>query len=111
MVDRMVHLDSTGSECTCILIPCGPSALAETDLEDMAMHETEENKVFQRFKKKIASEPHQVQKSPNFIYTLLRPSTVLSHPGDSLLPGRISSVGLRTARPLRSGHPIMHLWC
>ncbi|XP_004067297.1 programmed cell death protein 2 isoform X2 [Oryzias latipes] len=34
--------------------------LAETDLEEMAMHETEENKVFQRFKKKIASEPHQV---------------------------------------------------
>ncbi|CAJ1048884.1 programmed cell death protein 2 [Xyrichtys novacula] len=41
----------------------GPSladTLAETDLEEMAMHETEENKVFQRFKKKIAPEPHQV---------------------------------------------------
>ncbi|XP_041644692.1 programmed cell death protein 2 isoform X1 [Cheilinus undulatus] len=35
-------------------------ALAETDLEEMAMHETEDNKVFQRFKKKIAPEPHQV---------------------------------------------------
>lgn len=27
----------------------------------MAMHETEDNKVFQRFKKKIAPEPHQVK--------------------------------------------------
>lgn len=35
-------------------------SLAETDLEEMAMHETEENKVFQRFKKRIAPEPHQV---------------------------------------------------
>ncbi|XP_076011492.1 programmed cell death protein 2 isoform X2 [Genypterus blacodes] len=35
-------------------------SLAETDLEDMAMHETEDNKVFQRFKKRIAPEPHQV---------------------------------------------------
>lgn len=34
--------------------------LAETDLEEMAMHETEDNKVFQRFKRKIAPEPHQV---------------------------------------------------
>ncbi|XP_035538005.1 programmed cell death protein 2 isoform X2 [Morone saxatilis] len=34
--------------------------LEETDLEEMAMHETEDNKVFQRFKKKIAPEPHQV---------------------------------------------------
>ncbi|XP_008404036.1 programmed cell death protein 2 [Poecilia reticulata] len=41
----------------------GPSladTLAEADLEEMALHETEDNKVFQRFKKKIASEPHQV---------------------------------------------------
>uniref|UniRef100_A0A8D3C987 MYND-type domain-containing protein n=1 Tax=Scophthalmus maximus TaxID=52904 RepID=A0A8D3C987_SCOMX len=36
------------------------SALAETDLEEMAMCETQDNKVFQRFKKKIAQEPHQV---------------------------------------------------
>ncbi|XP_056231201.1 programmed cell death protein 2 isoform X2 [Seriola aureovittata] len=35
-------------------------ALAETDLEEMAMCETEDNKVLQRFKKKIAPEPHQV---------------------------------------------------
>ncbi|XP_033847630.1 programmed cell death protein 2 [Periophthalmus magnuspinnatus] len=35
-------------------------SLAETELEEMAMHETEEIKVFQRFKKRIASEPHQV---------------------------------------------------
>lgn len=35
-------------------------SLAEVDLEDMAMHETEETKVFQRFKKRIAPEPHQV---------------------------------------------------
>lgn len=32
----------------------------------MAMHETEDNKVFQKFKKKIAPEPHQVkQKQEN----------------------------------------------
>ncbi|KAJ4947491.1 hypothetical protein JOQ06_009526 [Pogonophryne albipinna] len=35
-------------------------ALAETDLEEMAMHETEDNKIVQRFKKRIAPEPHQV---------------------------------------------------
>lgn len=35
-------------------------ALAEADLEEMALHETEDDKVFQRFKKKVASEPHQV---------------------------------------------------
>ncbi|XP_073321093.1 programmed cell death protein 2 [Pagrus major] len=40
--------------------PSLADTLAETDLEDMAMHETEDNKVFQRFKKKIAPEPHQV---------------------------------------------------
>ncbi|KAJ7984894.1 hypothetical protein DPEC_G00359500 [Dallia pectoralis] len=34
--------------------------LAETELEDMAMHETEDSKVFQKFKQRIASEPHQV---------------------------------------------------
>ncbi|XP_074521957.1 programmed cell death protein 2 [Halichoeres trimaculatus] len=36
------------------------SDLRETDLEEMAMHETEDNKVFQRFKKKTAPYPHQV---------------------------------------------------
>lgn len=40
--------------------PSLADALAETDLEEMAMHETEDNKMFQRFKKKIAPEPHQV---------------------------------------------------
>ncbi|KAM7406276.1 hypothetical protein PAMP_000664 [Pampus punctatissimus] len=40
--------------------PSLAETLAETDLEEMAMHETEDNKVFQRFKKKIAPEPHQV---------------------------------------------------
>ncbi|KAM9860511.1 programmed cell death protein 2 [Aulostomus maculatus] len=40
--------------------PSLAETLAETDLEDMAMHETEDNKVFQRFKKRIAPEPHQV---------------------------------------------------
>ncbi|XP_044202599.1 programmed cell death protein 2 [Thunnus albacares] len=40
--------------------PSLAETLAETDLEEMAMHETEDNKVVQRFKKKIAPEPHQV---------------------------------------------------
>ncbi|XP_072321469.1 programmed cell death protein 2 [Eucyclogobius newberryi] len=35
-------------------------SFAETELEEIAMHETEEIKVFQRFKKRIAPEPHQV---------------------------------------------------
>uniref|UniRef100_A0A8C5H2H7 MYND-type domain-containing protein n=1 Tax=Gouania willdenowi TaxID=441366 RepID=A0A8C5H2H7_GOUWI len=35
-------------------------ALAESELEEMAMHETEDTKVFQSFKKKIAAEPQQV---------------------------------------------------
>ncbi|KAL6113246.1 pdcd2 [Pungitius sinensis] len=41
---------------------CATSAdtLAETDLEEMAMHENEDHKVFQRFKKRIRAEPHQV---------------------------------------------------
>ncbi|XP_029000618.1 programmed cell death protein 2 [Betta splendens] len=34
--------------------------LADTDLEEMAMHETEDNRAFQQFKKRIAPEPHQV---------------------------------------------------
>lgn len=41
-------------------VPSLADTLAETDLEEMAMHETEDNKVFQRFKKKISPEPHQV---------------------------------------------------
>ncbi|XP_029946749.1 programmed cell death protein 2 isoform X1 [Salarias fasciatus] len=40
--------------------PCIADTLAEADLEEMAMHETEDNEMFQRFKKKIAPEPHQV---------------------------------------------------
>ncbi|XP_041843177.1 programmed cell death protein 2 [Melanotaenia boesemani] len=40
--------------------PSLADTLTETDLEEMAMHETEDNKVFQHFKKKIAPEPHQV---------------------------------------------------
>ncbi|XP_026148789.1 programmed cell death protein 2 isoform X2 [Mastacembelus armatus] len=40
--------------------PSLTDTLAETDLEEMALHETEDNKLFQWFKKKIAPEPHQV---------------------------------------------------
>ncbi|XP_056134893.1 programmed cell death protein 2 isoform X2 [Lampris incognitus] len=40
--------------------PSLADTLAETDLEEMALHETEDNKIFQRFKKRIAAEPHQV---------------------------------------------------
>ncbi|XP_040889802.1 programmed cell death protein 2 [Toxotes jaculatrix] len=40
--------------------PSLADTLTETDLEEMAMSETEDTKVFQRFKKKIAPEPHQV---------------------------------------------------
>ncbi|XP_071344214.1 programmed cell death protein 2 isoform X2 [Trachinotus anak] len=44
-----------GGDC-----PSLADTLAETELEEMAMCETEDNKVLQRFKKKIAPEPHQV---------------------------------------------------
>ncbi|XP_018522531.1 programmed cell death protein 2 [Lates calcarifer] len=40
--------------------PSLADTLSETDLEEMAMCETEDTKVFQKFKKKIAPEPHQV---------------------------------------------------
>ncbi|KAK2854181.1 hypothetical protein Q5P01_006842 [Channa striata] len=51
-----------GQQDTHRVVDCPSLAdgLPEGDLEEMAMHETEDNKVFQRFKKKIASEPHQV---------------------------------------------------
>ncbi|CAB1338392.1 unnamed protein product, partial [Coregonus sp. 'balchen'] len=42
-------------ECTSLV-----DDLAETELEDMAMHETEDGKVFQKFKQRIMSEPHQL---------------------------------------------------
>ncbi|XP_034043450.1 programmed cell death protein 2 [Thalassophryne amazonica] len=35
-------------------------ALSETELEEMATHETEDNEIFQQFKKRIDPEPHQV---------------------------------------------------
>ncbi|CAL8403765.1 unnamed protein product [Boreogadus saida] len=35
-------------------------ALAEVDLEEMATHETQDNKVFQRFRRRTAAEPDQV---------------------------------------------------
>ncbi|XP_034381610.1 programmed cell death protein 2 [Cyclopterus lumpus] len=54
--DTKKDVEEKGSE-EC---PSLADTLAETDLEDMAMHETEDNKVFQRFKKRIAPEPHQV---------------------------------------------------
>nr|XP_046240241.1 programmed cell death protein 2 [Scatophagus argus] len=47
--------EEEGADC-----PSLADTLAETDLEEMAMHETEDIKVFQRFKKKTAPEPHQV---------------------------------------------------
>ncbi|XP_068608007.1 programmed cell death protein 2 [Brachionichthys hirsutus] len=47
--------EDEGVECPSLAEP-----LADTDLEEMALHETEDRKVFQRFKKKVAPEPHQV---------------------------------------------------
>ncbi|XP_064174314.1 programmed cell death protein 2 [Anguilla rostrata] len=38
----------------------GGDSLEEKELEDMAMHETEESRVFQKFKQRIELEPHQV---------------------------------------------------
>uniref|UniRef100_A0AAY4BVC5 Programmed cell death protein 2 C-terminal domain-containing protein n=1 Tax=Denticeps clupeoides TaxID=299321 RepID=A0AAY4BVC5_9TELE len=36
------------------------SYLDKNELEDMALHETEDTKVFQKFKERTAMEPHQV---------------------------------------------------
>ncbi len=36
------------------------SGLEESELESMALHETQDSKVFQKFKKCIANEPQQV---------------------------------------------------
>ncbi|TNN56291.1 Programmed cell death protein 2 [Liparis tanakae] len=52
-----------GLECDICRLPLAfllQVPMAETDLEAMATHETEDNEVFQRFKKRIAPEPHQV---------------------------------------------------
>lgn len=97
---------------------CCPSALAEADLEEMAMHETEDNKVFQRFKKRIASEPHQVKK--NFTAQCYEKShrcsslwafdSLSSHPGDTLQSRRLFPVGFLSSHPFRWGYPTMHLW-
>ncbi|XP_049574402.1 programmed cell death protein 2 [Syngnathus scovelli] len=53
--DDEMGVTQTSADCSSLT-----EMLAETDLEDMAMHETEDNKVFQRFKTKIAPEPQQV---------------------------------------------------
>ncbi len=100
------------------------SALAESDLEEMALHETEDYKVFQRFKKKIAPEPHQVGKKQNKRKLMWKkhlnglnarcvpvsPCFVLLCSGGALQSRRVSPVGLFPARPFRSGYPTMHLW-
>ncbi|XP_066535695.1 programmed cell death protein 2 [Hoplias malabaricus] len=41
-------------------VDCASSALEETELETMALHETQDSRVFQKFKKCISSEPEQV---------------------------------------------------
>lgn len=92
------------------------AALAETDLEEMAMHETEDNKVFQRFKKKIAPEPHQVQTNylmgqKASVHNVSVHLIVFLCSGAALHTRGLSCVGLFSARPFRSGHPTMHLWC
>ncbi|XP_071765536.1 programmed cell death protein 2 [Centroberyx gerrardi] len=58
--DKGEEEEEEESAQTSVDCPSLADALAETDLEEMAMHETEDNKVFQRFKKRIAPEPHQV---------------------------------------------------
>lgn len=82
----------------------------------MAMHETEDSKVFQRFKKKTGPEPYQVEngraKKKKVFYFFLCPSHgVCSYLGDTLQSRGLSLVGLLSAHPLRAGYPTMHLWC
>ncbi|CAG11002.1 unnamed protein product, partial [Tetraodon nigroviridis] len=71
-----------------------PAALEETDLEEMAMHETEDNKVFQRFKKKTAPEPHQV------ILTKITSNSGVSHACDHLF------CSIQVVRYSRGGSPL-----
>ncbi|XP_053720590.1 programmed cell death protein 2 isoform X2 [Synchiropus splendidus] len=59
--------------------PSLAEGLAESELEEMALHETEDSKVFQRFKRRIATEPHQVLRytrggSPLWVSSQLIPS-------------------------------------
>uniref|UniRef100_A0A3P8VFY3 Programmed cell death 2 n=1 Tax=Cynoglossus semilaevis TaxID=244447 RepID=A0A3P8VFY3_CYNSE len=49
-----------GSDQRDVDCPSLADALPEKDLEEMALGETEDMKMFQRFKKRISSEPHQV---------------------------------------------------
>lgn len=71
------------------------------------MHDTEDNKVFQRFKKKIAPEPHQVKKataenlSMNTIEVCVHLIAVLCS-GATLQSRGPSLVGLFSAHPFRS---------
>ncbi|KAG9344345.1 hypothetical protein JZ751_011014 [Albula glossodonta] len=37
-----------------------PTAFEDSELDEMAMHETEDSRVFQKFKQKTELEPHQV---------------------------------------------------
>lgn len=48
--------------CQGIVIQCvfTLSGLEDSELESMALHETQDSKVFQKFKKRIANEPQQV---------------------------------------------------
>ncbi|KAM8877160.1 programmed cell death protein 2 isoform 2-T2 [Synchiropus picturatus] len=59
--------------------PSLAEGLAESELEEMALHDTEDSKVFQRFKRRIAAEPHQVLRytrggSPLWVSSQLIPS-------------------------------------
>lgn len=100
--------------------------LTETDLEEMAMHETEDNKVFQRFKKKIAPEPHQVKiiiiKKKKLNYKIweyemnscshcISISIVFVCSGGALQSGGLSFVGFLTTHSLCTGCPTVSLWC
>lgn len=100
-----------------VFYPFPKPGLAETDLEEMALHETEDNKVFQRFKKKIAPEPHQVKtiiKKKNLNFKIWNEyyhyiSIVCS--GGALQSRRLSFVDLLTTHPLSTRCPTMCLWC
>lgn len=83
----------------------------------MAFHETEDNKVFQRFKKKTAAEPHQVKKKKekwkrlNWAQSVfVAISWCLFCSGGPLQSRGLSLVGLFSTHPFRSWYPTMHLW-
>ncbi|XP_034964388.1 programmed cell death protein 2 isoform X2 [Zootoca vivipara] len=58
--DHQVKDWKAGHKLSCLHSDEAPDSLDETSLEAMAKHETQDDKIFQKFKEKISSEPEQI---------------------------------------------------